>query len=153
MAEFFIKYWIEFLFGLVALAITGYLKLQYSNLQKMKGAYESQEKDNYLEEVYLKIDEIKESLEIKMDDLENKIENFSEALNHVRDGILAVQYDRLNYMCMKCLKAQKIVERDYLNIQQLYKSYKENGGNHGMDQVYDLTIKLPLVERYGDEEV
>lgn len=152
MLEFIVKYWVEFGFGLIALGVTGYFKYQYSQLKKMKSAYEEQEKEDFLKEVYEKIDAIKDSMENKIEDLGHQMEDFSKVIIHVQDGILAVQYDRLNYICMRCLKYQEVSEKDYLNIQQLYKSYKENNGNHGMDEIYHAVMKLPVVEQYKDED-
>ena len=150
MLTFIVKYWVEFLFGLVALGITAYVKYQFSTLTKMKQAYEEQEKEIFLKEVYDKIDSMKESMDERMEDFSKNLESFSQSINHVQDGILAVQYDRLNYLCMSCLKRQEVAEKDYLNIQQLYKSYKENNGNHGMDEIYHAVMKLPVVAQYTD---
>lgn len=150
MLEFVIKYWVEFAFGLITLGLTGYIKYQFSKLKKMKDAYDEQEKKDFLKEVYDKMDSIKDSMDAQLENFEKSLEDFSDSLAHVRDGILAVQYDRLNYICMSCLKHQEVSEKDYLNIQQLYKSYKENDGNHGMDEIYHSVMKLPVVSQYTD---
>lgn len=151
MLQFFVEYWLNFLLGGIAIGITTFCSYQYSILKKMKSAYEEQEKDDYLKEVYDKIEGVTSSINKKLENIEKRFEPFEERIIHVQDGIVAVQYDRLNYMCMKCLKEQAIAERDYINIQQLYRSYKENNGNHGMDEIYHSVMKLPVVESYKED--
>lgn len=151
MLQFVLEYWLNFLLGGIAIAITTFFSYQYSILKKMKSAYEEQEKDDYLKEVYERIDGVATSINKKLDDIEKRFEPFEERMIHVQEGVVAVQYDRLNYMCMRCLKEQSIAERDYINIQQLYRSYKENNGNHGMDEIYHAVMKLPVVEQYKED--
>lgn len=150
MIEFITEYWLNFIFGAVALGISGFAKKKYSEYKKMEEAYKTKQKDEFLEEVNQKIDRVREESDKKDDSINKKLDTLLDTVGAVQTGLISVQYDRMNQLCMYCLKKRKISERDLHNLQQMMETYRLNHGNHGMEEVYEMAISLPLCTSYDD---
>lgn len=151
MIEFITEYWLNFIFGAIALGISAFAKKKHSDYKKMEETYKAKQKDEFLEEVNKKIDKVKENSDQKDEGINKKLDDVLNAIAVIQTGLISVQYDRINQLCMFCLKKKKISERDFHNLQQMMETYRLNHGNHGMEEVYEMTIKLPIVPHYDEE--
>lgn len=144
LTSFLLEYWLNFLLGAIAGAITILAKKQYTKFKKMEELYREEEKKNFLEEVNRKINDVEKLSDEKDKEINEKLDKMNILIAKIIDGVIATQHDRLYSACIKCLKKECITETELINIQQLYASYEDLGGNHGMKEIYNKTMKLPM---------
>lgn len=144
LTSFLIEYWFNFVLGAIAGAITIFAKKQHTKFKKMEELYKEEEKKKFLEEVNHKIKEVERLSDEKDKEIAKKLDKIDNLIAKIINGVIATQHDRLYTACIKCLKKECITETELLNIQQLFASYEELGGNHGMKEIYNKTMKLPM---------
>lgn len=101
MLDFIAKYWLEFLFGIIALGLTGLAKYFYNLYKKEKQRLEDEAHEKIIKELKSKIsDEHKTTASLlqterdlskqENDSLKQEIYNVNDKIDVVRDGILSI---------------------------------------------------------------
>lgn len=157
MLEFIAKYWLEFLFGIVALGLTGLAKYFYGLYKKAK----QQTIDSSHKKM---VDEFKELLAIehennaqlhkdtlnllndervksKQDDdiIKDQVSKLDEKITTVQSGVLSIQGKQFKDDCRELLKADHIITLDeFEEIEADHEAYNGLGGNHNGDKLFQM---------------
>ena len=137
MLDFIVTYWLEFLFGLIAAAVTFLIK-QYSSLQKK---VHSQQRDNFEEEI---IKAINSSLKKEQDKTNKEIASAKEEILKVhkstdilKTGLLNVQRKNFMEFCYLLLEPDHIITKEeYEDIEEDHDVYNALDGNHKGDELF-----------------
>lgn len=167
LLDFFIKYWTEFLFGIVAAGILAggkYIWTLFKN--RLKDSLEEQitsitdvitkrmsETDEKLEakntsltqqigELQADMKIMQQEIQINKNDenlIEKKIDTLKDNLNTLKGGILSLQRREFKEECRKLLNQKEaITYEQYTMLQNEHTVYNSLGGNHEGDQLFKL---------------
>lgn len=116
MLEFILKYWIEFLFGIIAALILKFGKRVY---------------DNFEETFIHKMDK----LDNKMDKIDNKLETNSK---------ITLELFKPSFYgdCQKLINSDFISDEEFDKCKRKYSLYKDIGGNSNGDVLFQEVEKL-----------
>lgn len=137
MLDFIVTYWLEFLFGLIAAAVTFLIK-QYYNLQKK---VHNQQRDNFEEEI---IEAINSSLKKEQEKTNKEIASTKEEILKVhkstdilKTGLLNVQRKNFMEFCYLLLEPDHIITKEeYEDIEEDHDVYNALDGNHKGDELF-----------------
>lgn len=160
LLDFFVKYWIEFLFGIVAAGILAggrYIWTLFKN--RLRDSLEEQI-TNITDVIAKRMSETDEKLEAKNTSLtqqigalqqeiqtnkndenliEKKIDTLEENLGTLKDGILSLQRKEFKEECRRLLNQEEaITYEQYTILQREHTVYNSLGGNHEGDQLFKL---------------
>lgn len=164
MIDFIIKYWLEFLFGLIVMglsAIVAYYKKQYKKLKEIKKNEEREALENIVSDTLKnaqnqkmikdiideKVDKIQKESSSEDENLQNSLNEIKQNLKSLQDGFVVFFYDRLKDYSILLLDKPFIYLDELENFQGLYDSYKALGGNGHMEEFYHRITKLPIKNR------
>lgn len=167
LLDFIIKYWTEFLFGIVAAGILAggkYIWTLFKN--RLKDSLEEQitsitdvitkrmsETDEKLEakntSLTQQLGELQADMKIMQQEIqtnkndenkiEKKIDTLKDNLNTLKGGILSLQRKELKEECRKLLNQKEaITYEQYTMLQHEHTIYNSLGGNHEGDQLFKL---------------
>lgn len=167
LLDFIIKYWTEFLFGIVAAGILAggrYIWTLFKN--RLKDSLEEQitsitdvitkrmsETDKKLEakntsltqqigELQADMKIMQQEIQINKNDenlIEKKIDTLKDNLNTLKGGILSLQRKEFKEECRKLLNQKEaITYEQYTMLQNEHTIYNSLGGNHEGDQLFKL---------------
>lgn len=167
LLDFIIKYWTEFLFGIVAAGILAggkYIWMLFKN--RLKDSLEEQitsitdvitkrmsETDEKLEakntNLTQQIGELQADMKIMQQEIqknkndenliEKKIDTLEDNLNTLKGGILSLQRKEFKEECRKLLNQKEtITYEQYTMLQREHTIYNSLGGNHEGDQLFKL---------------
>lgn len=167
LLDFFVKYWTEFLFGIVAAGILAggrYIWTLFKN--RLRDSLEEQitsitdviakrmsETDEKLEakntsltqqigalQADMKI--MRQEIQTNKNDenlIEKKIDTLEDNLNTLKDGILSLQRKEFKEECRRLLNQEEaITYEQYTILQREHTVYNSLGGNHEGDQLFKL---------------
>lgn len=167
LLDFFVKYWTEFLFGIVAAGILAggrYIWTLFKN--HLRDSLEEQI-TNITDVIAKRMSETDEKLEAKNTSLtqqigalqadmkimqqeiqtnkndenliEKKIDTLEENLGTLKDGILSLQRKEFKEECRRLLnQKESITYEQYTILQREHTVYNSLGGNHEGDQLFKL---------------
>lgn len=128
MLEFILKYWIEFLFGLV-IAGGGFIIKRTLKSYKQERA---DEKKDFLKEIQKEI----QAEFVRSDKKETELQN---EIKILKNGLLSIQGRTFKSNCKKLLEEDhEISLEEYEEITKDHDAYNSLGGNHNGDQLYQL---------------
>lgn len=128
MLEFILKYWIEFLFGLV-IAGGGFIIKRTLKSYKQERA---DEKKEFLKEIQKEI----QAEFVRSDKKETELQN---EIKILKNGLLSIQGRTFKSNCKKLLEeGHEISLEEYEEITKDHDAYNSLGGNHNGDQLYQL---------------
>jgi hypothetical protein len=138
MLEFIVKYWIEFLFGLIVTGGGIFLK-RYAELVK-------KEQKAQQNEFYSKLKaEISDSYQQSQYDdkvLQGEIDDLKDELNCLKKGILSLQGRQFKQACIMLLNENHDISlEEYQEIDNDHDAYNGLGGNHNGDRLFNLVKK------------
>ena len=167
LLDFFVKYWTEFLFGIVAAGILAggrYIWTLFKN--RLRDSLEEQitsitdviakrmsETDEKLEakntSLTQQIGALQADMKIMQQDIqtnkndenliEKKIDTLEDNLNTLKDGILSLQRKEFKEECRRLLNQEEaITYEQYTILQREHTVYNSLGGNHEGDQLFKL---------------
>lgn len=167
LLDFIIKYWTEFLFGIVAAGILAggrYIWTLFKN--RLKDSLEEQitsitdvitkrmsETDKKLEakntsltqqigELQADMKIMQQEIQINKNDenlIEKKIDTLEDNLNTLKGGILSLQRKEFKEECRRLLNQEEaITYEQYTMLQREHTIYNSLGGNHEGDQLFKL---------------
>lgn len=133
--EFIGKYWLEFLLGAITTGLSIACKKiyqLYKNEQKHQKTEEQKEFYNKIEKLILKGSE-----ESRLGD-----EKLQQQINVMQGGILSLQGRTFKQECREFLRPEKdFTLEEFENLQDEYYVYKNLGGNHDGDTLFELVKK------------
>lgn len=167
LLDFFVKYWTEFLFGIVAAGILAggrYIWTLFKN--RLRDSLEEQitsitdviakrmsETDEKLEakntSLTQQIGALQADMKIMQQEIqtnkndenliEKKIDSLEDNLNTLKDGILSLQRKEFKEECRRLLNQEEaITYEQYTMLQREHTVYNSLGGNHEGDQLFKL---------------
>lgn len=167
LLDFFVKYWTEFLFGIVAAGILAggrYIWMLFKN--RLRDSLEEQitsitdviakrmsETDEKLEAKNISLTQqigaLQADMKIMQQDIqtnkndenqiEKKIDTLEDNLNTLKDGILSLQRKEFKEECRRLLNQEEaITYEQYTILQREHTVYNSLGGNHEGDQLFKL---------------
>lgn len=142
MIDFIVKYWVEFLFGLIISGAT----VTYNFIARQLKKNRQEQFDNQLNTLYVKIsDSINEKMTFLQEEdkhINTRIDQLHNDLEIMRDGILSLHRRRFVDDCRKLLNQEsEITQEDYERLKREHRTYNALGGNHEGDEMYNLFLK------------
>lgn len=128
MLEFIMKYWLEFLFGLVAAGVLALFKKVSDLIETSKDTELDKAIDKRLEPV---LEEIKK--------LEKYIEEVDGKENHLQTRTIAAWGFRINQLCEIYLDQGYMTKPQYIQLVEMYNLYSQLGGNGKIKEIFDKT--------------
>lgn len=157
MLEFIAKYWLEFVFGIVALGLTGLTKYFYGLYKKAKqqsiDASHKKMVDEFKElltaehenNATLHTDTLnlfkEERAMSKQDDdlIKEQVSQLDEKITSVQSGVLSIQGKQFKDDCRELLKADHVITLDeFEEIEADHETYNGLGGNHNGDKLFQM---------------
>lgn len=163
MLDFIVKYWLQFIFGIVASALSGalvYYRKQYKKAKELK----TQEQKRNLETTIYNIltgekyqEQLEKIVEKKIDIISKKSDSkdkeLQQSLNGIKLDIQKMQSvlvlffsERFKEYAITLLEKPYIYPDELDNFQMLYDSCKDLGESH-VETFYKKVISLPLKNR------
>lgn len=138
MIDFIVKYWVEFLFGLVVSGMGIFFKRHMTLLKKEQAA----EKKDFLDLIKKEIGiEFNKALDNDKS-LQSQINIMNNQFSNLLKGILSIQRRTFEEDCRKLLDENHDITIDeYEQITEDHDVYNSLGGNHNGDKLYDLVKK------------
>lgn len=142
MHEFIVKYWLEFLFGII-IAIGGFFGKKI--MATFKEVHKSRQKAAY-EEFQHKIhaEFIESTEDVRQMAQENKIEikEIKQMMIALTQGVLSMHGREFKNQCWNLLEEDhEITLEEYEDISADHEAYNALGGNHEGDRLFDLVQK------------
>ena len=131
MLEFVLKYWIEFLFGLVIAVGSFMIKRTLQSYRQER----ADEKESLL-------DGIKAEIRAEFERSNKKENELAEQIKVLKAGLLSIQGRTFKSNCRRLLDPDhEISLEEYEEITKDHDAYNSLGGNHNGDQLYMLVRK------------
>ena len=131
MLEFILKYWIEFLFGIV-IAIGSYMIKRTLKSFRQERA---EEKETFL-------NGIKKEIRAEFERSNKRETELAEQIKVLKAGLLSIQGRTFKSNCRRLLDPNHdITLEEYEEITKDHEAYNSLGGNHNGDQLYVLVRK------------
>ena len=146
MFDFIIKYWVEFICGLVAAGIgifaKHYVKLQKKALEDAWRKKEEAAKDEVIKKLEAELEsEISKSEEAD-EEMKEQIEGLSYLIDNLTQGVLSIQGKQFRDICLYLLDPDHIITiQEYEQFEEDYAAYKALGGNHRGDALHDRVVE------------
>ena len=146
MFDFIIKYWVEFVCGLVAAGIgifaKHYVKLQKKALEDAWRRKEEAAKDEVIKKLEAELEsEISKSEEAD-EEMKEQIEGLSYLIDNLTQGVLSIQGKQFRDICLYLLDPDHIITiQEYEQFEEDYAAYKALGGNHRGDALHDRVVE------------
>lgn len=142
MIDFIVKYWVEFLFGLIISGAT----VAYNFIARQIKKNRQEQFDSQLDTLYIKItDSFNEKMTPLQEEdkhINSRIDQLHNDLEVMRDGILSLHRRRFVDDCRKLLNQEsEITQEDYERLKREHRTYNALGGNHEGDEMYNLFLK------------
>lgn len=146
MVDFFIKYWVEVLFGAITAGLVAFFKYFW---KLVKNEYERQRKE-LLEVIEQRMTEQKEAIITSIDERESKLleadNNMERQLEEMyvnnttmKTGILSLQGRIFKRECRQLLEPEHIITlQEYEAICAEHITYNSLGGNHQGDALFAM---------------
>lgn len=146
MRELIVSYWVEWLFGIVAMGIAAFAK-HYISLQKKDFQIRQKEQEGKIKDEI--IGEFKEEIsrEAEKSQQEDKrisadIDALYLGIENLETGILSIQGKQFREFCIELLEQDhEITIQEYEQFEEDYSAYKALGGNHRGDALHDLVVE------------
>lgn len=148
------KYWVEWLCGLLGMALMWGINLFLKKFRKGYQLVKDNEKKDYLEEVNKrikddegKLEALKTTVKDSNKELKKEIEKVYDTIKLLKEGILSSHLDSLIQDCKLWIKQGWIPLDSLERFEEKYKLYRDLGGNGHMEpwasRVRELSNKPP----------
>lgn len=142
MLEFIGKYWVEFLFGLIAACIIFAIKLYYSAKRKEDGFTHEALKTDILNTLDERMTIEKQTSEQVFNNLHIEIDGVRDNISLLTQGILSVQGHSFRNACRVLLRDDHEITLDeYEQVTNDHEVYHNLGGNHQGDVLFTSVMK------------
>lgn len=140
--DIFVKYWLQWLFGLIAAGIAFGAK-HYVTLQKKswQAKWDEKIKADVIDKLEAEMAEQKQEFTQADQNIYAEIEALSAALENATIGILSIQSKMFYDECRRLLDPNHVITLDeYEQFNKDYEAYKALGGNHRGDILYKSVV-------------
>ena len=161
MVDFIAKYWIEFLFGIIALGLTGVARYFYGLYKKEKQRIEDEAHEKIIKELKEEIgNEHKHTAELlrkehnntntlftqerelskqENDAIKQNVGNLDGKIDIVSSGVLSIQGKQFRNDCRVLLNPDHEITLDeFEEIESDHETYNKMGGNHTGDKLFQM---------------
>lgn len=161
MLDFIAKYWLEFLFGIVALGLTGLTRYFYGLYKKEKQRLEDEAHEKIIKDLTSKIeDEHQHTAELLKTEHQNSNQLFQQErdlskkenaeirsdvntltsmIDTVQSGVLSIQGKQFKDDCRALLDPAHVITLDeFEEIESDHITYNKMGGNHNGDKLFQM---------------
>lgn len=145
MLEFIVKYWVGWVFGLIATGL-GFVAKHYYKLHKTSKEQEIKESHEALKKELLvtfteRLEEETNRSNEEDKKIETKIETLSQTMDNLTTGILSIQGKQFRDFCLMLLEPNHIITtQEYEQFEEDYDAYKALRGNHRGDALHDRVV-------------
>jgi hypothetical protein len=146
MEEFIIKYWLQFLLGLLTMGITFWVK-HYSSWVLKKRA---EDKEKFVQEIIdkMKIEMEEENARFRKESeeadfsIEEEISTMNKTVESLKQGVLSIQGKQFKDNCRRLLEqGHEITLDEYRMCCEEHDIYNKLSGNHDGDTLFNLVSK------------
>ena len=139
MLDFIAKYWLEFVFGIVTLIMSGVAKHFWTMYKKGKEAETQQQDDAQFQKTVEAINALREELKQDIQDRKEENKREDDEIAIIRQGVLAL-WRKTFLETGRTLLADghNILYEEYMTYMQDHVIYNNLGGNHEGDEQFKL---------------
>lgn len=146
MLDFIVKYWVEWLCGLIALGVSlfarRYIKLEKKATEEKWKAVADDAKKEVRANLLLEIQKETERSSKEDKKIEADIEILNNQINNLSTGVLSIQGKQFRDMCLFLLNEEHhITVQEYEQFEDDYIAYKALGGNHRGDALHNRVVE------------
>lgn len=146
MLDFIIKYWVEWLCGLVALGVTifarRYIKLEKKATEEKWQGVAKEAKKEVSEKLLAEIKKETERSTLEDKKIGTEIEVLNNQMENLSTGVLSIQGKQFRDTCLMLLEEDhKITIQEYEQFEDDYIAYKALGGNHRGDALHARVVE------------
>lgn len=147
MLAFIVKYWAEFLLGVVAAGATAVAKYFYNLYKKEKENVKQEEFEEWKEDIVTEMTGLIENKHKQSDEVDGRIINqlaeITNVIETLRDGMLSIQGKQFKQECRELLQPDcEITIDEWTRLNKEHDVYNSLNGNHEGDLLFnDVEIK------------
>lgn len=167
MREFIIKYWVEFLFGIIVALLSAafaYYKKQYKKLREVK---EEEERQKLIELVkqQIKSDDHKKMIESAVNErilevlettneenkaVKSQLKEIQHSLDIMRDSYTLFFYNQITQNAIGLLQKDFIYVDELQNFQKMYDAYEQVEDDGHLQELYEKVLNKKIKNRGED---
>ena len=146
MFDFIIKYWVEWLCGIVATGVVflvkHYVKLQRKDFENKWEKCKNEAKTEVLQHFKGELQQEVTRSTAADTKIEAEIEVLNNQIENVNTGVLSIQGKQFREMCLMLLDLDHIITvQEYEQFEEDYVAYKALGGNHRGDALHAAVVE------------
>lgn len=146
MLDIFIKYWVQWLCGLIAAGIVLWakhvIKLEKESVNKTKTERMKEIREEIVDELTEKINRVEQKSDENDRVIKEEIEILSNNVENLTIGVLSLQGKQFRDECIQLLSPEHIITVDeYEQFEEDYVAYKGLGGNHMGDALHNRVVE------------
>ena len=146
MLDIFIKYWVQWLCGLIAAGIVLWakhiVKLEKESVNKTKAERMKEIREEIVDELTEKINRVEQKSDENDRIMKEEIEVLSNNVENLTIGVLSLQGKQFRDQCIFLLAPEHIITVDeYEQFEEDYVAYKGLGGNHMGDALHNRVVE------------
>ena len=138
MLQLILKYWLEFLLGVIATGLSFACKKFY-DLYKAEKAHKQEKEHNKFE------NELKKIISDNAQDSIDGDDNLQKQICALKDGVLSLQGRNFKQDCRNLLQEDHTITlEEFEALQAEHNTYKSLGGNHDGDELFEMARKKAM---------
>lgn len=146
MFDFIIKYWVEWLCGIIATGVVFfaryYVKLQKKDFENRWKKRKNEVKTEILQHLEGELQQEVTRSTATDTKIETEIEVLNNQIENVNTGVLSIQGKQFRDMCLMLLEPDHVITvQEYEQFEEDYAAYKALGGNHRGDALYAAVVE------------
>ena len=144
--EVFVKYWLQWIFGLIAAGIAlwakRYIKLERERINRERKEHDKQICEKVVAKLDTKIKEVDQRSQEGDKQIRVDLEVLTAGLENLTLGLLSVQGKEFRQECLDLLDpGHEITVIEYEQFEEDYAAYKALNGNHRGDALHDRVVE------------
>ena len=144
--DIFIKYWVQWLCGLIATGIAIWakhvIKLEKESVNKTKAERMKEIREEIVDELTEKINRVEQKSDENDRIMKAEIEVLSNNVDNLTIGVLSLQGKQFRDECIFLLSPDHFITVDeYQQFEEDYLAYKGLGGNHTGDALHNRVVE------------
>lgn len=146
LLDIFVKYWLQWVFGLVAAGVILWakhiIKLEKDSVNRTKAEHSKEMRKEIVNELEGKIDEVRQHSDEMDEKMWVEIEEIENGVKGLTTGVLSLQGKQFKEFCIYLLQPEHtITVAEYEEFEKEYEVYKALGGNHRGDALHDRVVE------------
>lgn len=146
MFDFIIKYWVEWLCGIVATGVVflarHYVKLQRKDFENRWEKRKNEAKTEVLQHLEGELQQEVTRSTAADNKIKAEIEVLNNQIENVNTGVLSIQGKQFRDMCLALLDPDHVITvQEYEQFEEDYVAYKALGGNHRGDALHAAAVE------------